>query len=375
MLTHRERVLRAFRFESIDRVPYDLMESSVWPELLDYFRRTRGCTNEDEVRDYLDPDFRWAFMSYKGPVFGPAELVTASDADLLAVVTREATTGLDYSRLPGGGITEDWLKTYSDGLYRRPLAGARTVADVAAYPWPDPAWWQAGDYAAARERFPDHALVFCPGWLPLFCGACNAFGMEETLVNMLWEPQLVEAFIRRQHEMYLDILSRGLDAAQGYCDICWLGDDYASQEAMLMNPDLWRKFVKSYLAEQVRLAREHGMYVLFHSCGAVRPILSDLIEIGVNALLVFQVTARGMDARSIAAEFGGKLAFYGGIDCQRVLTFGTPEEVHAAVCANVEAFAPYGGYIVANCHHGIANIRGENIEAMCEAARSCVFHR
>ena len=76
------------------------------------------------------------------------------------------------------------------------------------------------------------------------------------------------------------------------CDICWLGDDYASQTGMLMRPDLWRRYIKPYLAEEVQLARKHGLYVLFHSCGAVRPILPDLIEIGVNALEVFQTSAR-----------------------------------------------------------------------------------
>jgi len=100
-----------------------------------------------------------------------------------------------------------------------------------------------------------------------------------------------------------------------------------------------------------------------------RPILPDLIDIGVNALLVFQTTAAGMEPQSIAAEFGGRLAFYGGIDVQRLLSCGTVAEVKAQVRANIRAFADCGGYVVANSHHGVATIKPENIIAMCEAAR------
>ena len=112
------------------------------------------------------------------------------------------------------------------------------------------------------------------------------------------------------------------------------------------------------------------MFVLYHSCGAVRPVLGDLIDIGVHGLLVFQTTARGMDAPSIARDFGGRMTFYGGIDAQHLLSSGTNDEVRAAVRDNVRAFSDCGGYVVANSHHGVASIRGDNILAMCEAARA-----
>jgi uroporphyrinogen decarboxylase len=152
-------------------------------------------------------------------------------------------------------------------------------------------------------------------------------------------------------------------------DICWLGDDYASQQSLIMSPELWRARIKPYLAEQVQLVRDHGMHVLFHSCGAVRDILPDFIEIGISAHLVFQTTATGMDAPSIARDFGGQLAFYGGIDIQQLLSYGTPQDVEATARANIQAFEGCGGYMVANSHHGVATIKGENIEAMCRAAR------
>ena len=69
-MTHRERVLKAFRFEMPGRVPYDMMEGSVWPELLDYFREKHGLAKRPDVLDFLDTDFRWLNMEYHGPEHG-----------------------------------------------------------------------------------------------------------------------------------------------------------------------------------------------------------------------------------------------------------------------------------------------------------------
>jgi uroporphyrinogen decarboxylase len=341
-MTSRDRVLATFRFEQPDRPASDLMEQQVWPELLRYFEQEHGLQDLWEILAFLETDFRWAWMQYSGPAQPP----------------------------PAEGLPEGWGGTYADSLYERRLARAETVADVEAHPWPDPAWWSPPNLAAFRAQWPDHALVISPGWMPLFCSACDAFGMENTLVKMALQPAVIEAFVRRQHAFYVDILARTLQAARGHCDICWLGDDYASQDALLMGPERWRRFIKPYLAEQVRLVREHGLLSLLHSCGAIRAIIPDLIEIGVDGLLVFQTSATGMAPESIARDFGGRIAFYGGIDCQQLLTFGTPAEVAREVHRNLTAFADCGGYVVANSHHCLANIQGANIVAMCVAAHT-----
>ena len=139
---------------------------------------------------------------------------------------------------------------------------------------------------------------------------------------------------------------------------------------MMVDPAWWRRVIKPWLAQEVALIHAHDMKVLFHSCGAVRPILSDLIDMGVDALEVFQINAAGMEPRSIAKEFGGRLAFYGGIEVQHLLSSGTREEVAAQVRYNIDCFRECGGYIVSNCHSHIRTIKGENIVAMCEAAQS-----
>ncbi len=341
-MNSRERVLRTLAFQQTDRPPFDLMEGCIWPELLDYFRTEHGLHNPEEVMESLDPDFRWTFLNYQGP---PPETVPSPEpGEKSSALSKEVVSG--------------------------PLAKAASIAEIEAYPWTNPAWLGPADYAAVRKHWPDKAIVFCPGWMPLFWTACELFGVEAAMLNMTAQPELFEALIQKQHAITMDILNRSAPAARGNCDLAWLGDDFAHQQNLMVSPSLWRKLIKPYLAEQVQLLRQNDMQVLFHSCGSVRPVLTDLIEIGVNALLVFQTTARGMDAESIARDFGGKLGFYGGIDVQHLLSSGTPEQVAETVRANCHAFANCGGYIVANSHHTITSIRGENIFAMCQAVKS-----
>jgi uroporphyrinogen decarboxylase len=341
-MTGRERILRTLRFEQTDRPAVDLMEGHVWKELMDWFRAARGFANADQALEFLDPDSRWIGLQWVGPPAPPAS-EPGAPTEIPAALSKDVRTG--------------------------PLASATTVAEVEAFSRGDPAWLAPKDYAEARRRWPDKALVLCPGWMPMFWGACEAFGLEEALVKAQTEPALFEAFVAGQHDFYMDFLSRAARAARGQCDICWLGDDYAGQKSMLLSPEAWRRLIKPYLAEQVRVLRENGMFVLLHSCGAVRPILPDLIDIGMNALLVFQTTAQGMDPESIARDFGGRMGFYGGMDVQNLLSFGTRGDVRREVARNVRAFTACGGYVVANSHHGVSTINGDNIVAMFEAAK------
>ena len=335
-MTHRERVLKTLRFEKTDRAPYDLMEGIVWPEFFDYLKSTFGVESTDRVCDFLDTDIRWVPAVYSGPQY----------------------------ELPAYAL---------DNPTDAPLRNAHTVAEVEAYVHEDPSLWTPPDFAAARERWPDYELMCFPGWFSLFWTACGVFGMEEALIRTETEPDVFEAFIRKRHAFSMDVVSRMLDAAQGYSDICYLGDDYAGNDSLVMRPDTWRRLIKPYLKEEVELIHSAGMYSILHSCGAIREIIPDLIEIGVNALLVFQTSARGMDAESIARDFGGKIVFYGGVDCMHLLTFGSPDDVRAEVRSNVDHFSKCGGYIVANSHHGIGNMKPENMLAMYEAARGYGF--
>jgi uroporphyrinogen decarboxylase len=110
--------------------------------------------------------------------------------------------------------------------------------------------------------------------------------------------------------------------------------------------------------------------VSYHSCGAVYELIEDLIDIGVDSLNPVQVSARNMDPVKLKKEFGGRMAFWGGIDTHRVLPFGTPEEVRKEVRRMINILGKKGGYVLASVHNIQAEVPPENIVAMFEEGKA-----
>lgn len=342
--TSRERVLRTFRFQETDRTPYDLMESFVWTELQQWCAANLGLHDKESVWNHFGLDFRWFWPSFDPP------------------------KGFDIEdprhTLPG-------TTSYSDHASLRPLAGVHSIEELLReHEWMDPGWWTLDPVHSFRARYPDQAIVLFMPWVHPFMLACEFFGIEETLVRLHTEDPVLGAFLQRQNEFIVESLHRAGREAQGAVDICWLMDDVATQRSLMMDPSCWRRHLKGLLRRQVETLHRYGILALFHSCGAIRRILPDLIEIGVDGVLPFQTTADGMDVESIAREFGGRIAFYGGIDIQHLLTHGTEQEVRGEVRRNIDAFAGCGGYIVANSHHSLADLSSRNLAVMLEEARS-----
>jgi uroporphyrinogen decarboxylase len=152
-------------------------------------------------------------------------------------------------------------------------------------------------------------------------------------------------------------------------DWLWLGDDAGGQQSMLMSPVLWRDMVKPLLKQNADVGKQHGLYVAFHSCGAIRPIIPDLIEIGVDVLNPVQCNCPGMNPLDLKKEFGRDLAFMGGVDTQGVLPHGTADEVRQATAQLLEGMTTDGGgYILAASHTVPPETPDENIFAMYDEA-------
>jgi uroporphyrinogen decarboxylase len=151
------------------------------------------------------------------------------------------------------------------------------------------------------------------------------------------------------------------------------GDDYGTQQSMLVSPATFRSVFKPRLAELVRAMKRGApdAFVFFHSCGSVRRILPDLVEIGVEVLNPVQTTAAGMEPVALKRDFGKDVSFWGGgVDTQGVLPRGTPAEVRDDVRRNVDALAPGGGFVFCTVHNIQADVPPENVMAMVEALRS-----
>ena len=146
-------------------------------------------------------------------------------------------------------------------------------------------------------------------------------------------------------------------------------DDYGMQNSPIMRPATFREFYKPHLKRFCDLGRQFGCKVFHHDDGAIREFIPDLIECGIDILNPIQWPCPGMEQKGLKRDFGPRLCFHGGIDNQRIMPFGTAQEVRAEVRHNIDALAADGtGYILAPCHNIQANTPLENILAMYDEA-------
>ena len=192
-------------------------------------------------------------------------------------------------------------------------------------------------------------------------------GMEETLTEIALTPDLTQEMLKRCTEFSIELSEKACGRFD--LDWLWLGDDAAGQQSMLMHPETWRQMVKPLLKQNADVGKRHGIYVAFHSCGAIRPIIADLIEIGVDVLNPIQCNCPGMNPLELKKEFGSDLAFMGGVDTQGVLPNGTAHQVRKATAELLEGMtADGGGYIFAASHTVPPETPDDNIFAMYDEA-------
>jgi len=204
-------------------------------------------------------------------------------------------------------------------------------------------------------------------WSCFFHDACDFFGMENYFVKMHTDPKIVDAVTRRIVDFYLEANEMLYGKAADKIDAFFFGNDFGSQLDLLISPEHFDRFVMPYFRELTDQAHRHGLNVVLHSCGSIDRVIPRLIDSGVEVLHPIQAMARNMDAVHLAKEYSGKIVFMGGVDTQRLLPFGTPEEVRAEVRRLKGLFGP--NYIVSPSHESILpNIPCENIAAMADAA-------
>ena len=265
-----------------------------------------------------------------------------------------------------------------EGLYysivQVPLPGPDlTVQDIEGHRWPD-----MGDpqrIAGLRElaveyRAAGYGVVLKSPFAGIFEMAQRIVGMEQCLVIMAVEPRLAEALFDRLLALKLAFWEMALPQLADVVDVVAEFDDYGTQTSQLISPAMFRRLLKPRLATLFgRLAElAPGARRFFHSCGSVRPVIPDLIEVGVEILNPVHVRAAGMEPAGLKRDFGDALVFWGGgVDTQGVLPSGTPQQVKDDVRRNVEALAPGGGFVFSPVHNVQADVPVENMMAMWQA--------
>ena len=197
------------------------------------------------------------------------------------------------------------------------------------------------------------------------------YRMDNFLMLLAGEPKRAHAFLDALVEIHMAKLERFLGAVGPYIDIIGFGDDLGSQNRPQISPQMYREFFKPRHAMMWKRAKElANVKVMLHCCGAVRPLLPDLIDAGLDAINPVQISCRGMEAEGLKRDFGKDLCFWGGgCDTQSMLPNGTPAQIREHVLHQCEVLAPGGGFVFQQVHNIMANVPAENIVAMYDAVR------
>ena len=224
--------------------------------------------------------------------------------------------------------------------------------------------------AARRLHEETDYAVF--GWFggSLVEGAQFARGWVRFMQDLKRDPDFVAALVGRLAEAALADLERYLEAVGEYVHVVGFGDDLGVQHGLQFHPETYRRLFKPHHRRLYGLVHERTRaYVFLHTCGSVVELIPDLIEVGVDILNPVQTSAAGMEPGRLKRDCGDRLTFWGGGCCpQRVLPFGTPEEVAADVRERLRVFAPGGGYVFAPIHDVQPDVPPQNLVAMFDAA-------
>ncbi|MEG1428003.1 MAG: uroporphyrinogen decarboxylase family protein, partial [Oscillospiraceae bacterium] len=286
-----------------------------------------------------------------------------------------------------GSFTDEWgcywKKTMIDGghfyfeLQNPPLKDA-TIDDLENYAWPDPKDVQR--YEGLKEEMQGVREKSDLAILAKFAGAVFEVatymrGHERWYRDLINNQAFAQALLHKICQIQKEIDSVCIEAVGEYVDILRLsGEDLGTQNSPLISPRIFRKVVRPHLeelwshAKTALLKKNPEAKVMLHSCGAVRPFISDLIECGIDILDPVQPAANHMDRYELKAEFGDQIVFHGNIDIQKVLPFGTKEDIEAEVYDSIKALAPGGGFLLSPAHNVQSDVSAKNLVHMIDYA-------
>jgi len=355
-MNSKQRVLTAIAHQEPDRVP---LGYGAWREV------------SEKLCAYLNVDPTCEYSHFQD---FPEALLQRLHVDIRVV--RAKYLGPLPQTFPDGSYVDLWGIVQSKENYPivHPLAHAATVADVEAYPFPDPDAFDYEHYGEQCERFEEYGV--CGGdWSPFFTIALELMGTEQFLMALRLMPDVAHALLTRITDYYLETSRRMFEAARGKLDIFFMGDDYGTQAGPFMSRRDFHTFIVPHLKRLYDLAKSYGLKVMHHSCGSVRAHLPDMIALGLDVLDPVQVRAAGMDIVELKRDFGDRIAFHGSMDTQCTLPMGTLEDVRAEVLHRLQHIAPGGGFILSGSQDYISDIPLENIVTIYDTAYECGTYR
>ncbi|MEN8254957.1 MAG: uroporphyrinogen decarboxylase family protein [Verrucomicrobiota bacterium] len=355
MRDSKQRVLDAVNHRAYDRMPVDFWSTAETDAKL--FKHL-GLTNRSQLLDEFDVDI----VFIEGPEYtGPAlkQYPDGSDNDIWGVRRKTCFTG--------EGDKRQSYKTVVDS----PLKEAKDVDGILGYAhWPSPDDY---DYSVIRQQCidaGDRAVFFMGDRLNRIAQLKPAMylrGMEQILMDAALDPDIFMAIVGKISGFYNEYLERILAAADGMIDVVVTGDDFGTQDGLMVSRQMWRDLLLPGFRKFIEISHSFNTPVMHHTCGGIHEIIGDMIEAGLDVLNPIQPNTFGMDFANLKSEFGDKICFHGGIGIQTNLPFGSPEDVRAEVKEAMAALGKGTGYIACTAHNIQADVPVENTLALFDA--------
>ena len=351
MMSHKERVLRAIRHEPLDFFPSQV---DFTPNDLDRIGRGLGVANA-EIENAADNHLRYAFS------LGNAEEYM-HNRELLQDAERLGLARVDHER---GLIFDVWGVGWDlqvEGVFIRhhPIPDAARIAE---YVFPDPEIPGLMSYAEKLVASQgEEYFIVAFQHISLFERAWALLGFENLMIAIAEENPHLDDFFRKIGDYQVAVAKRFIQCG---VDGVRIGDDYGSQDGLLISPEKWRRYIKPHLRRMYSAYQDAGLPVIQHSCGDLLTILADFLELKLDVLHPLQPAA--MPLETVEKTIGGKICFFGGIDTQDLLPFGTPDAVRQSVLSCIRLFGEKGGYIIAPSQEVMSDVPIGNIRALISA--------
>ena len=384
-MNHKQRYLAAARRQTVDRIPTHFRASKVLAKrLIAHFGLdpAGGLTSAHALLDCLGADF-WASGSRPDAwaTFLPAYTGPLPQAPYMADAAYFFTAGVPVVK---GGLDEIGFEY--PAYVEPPLATVERASDIPAnyltrrlslFDFDRLINRQAGAAPAGGEPLSLEALgasdnhIVCIGILNNLFMLCSYLrGMEQFMVDLVLDRALAERLIGEVGEFCLEFNRRYLAALGDKAALYGAWDDVAGQDGMMFSPALFRRYFQPIYREMIAEAHRHRLIFSFHCCGSVHQVLPMMIDAGIDVFDVVQTSARDMDLATVRARYGADIAVSGGIDVQKLLVSGTPQDVAAEVGHALDLWGRDGGLILGPSHEAVPETPIGNVLALYEAATS-----
>ena len=195
-------------------------------------------------------------------------------------------------------------------------------------------------------------------------------GFETLMLDMAYDPTFADQILDIPYNYHLNAAKQLVKLG---VDMIWLGDDIGSQHQLLISPAMWRRFLKPkmghFISELKSINKE--LKIAYHSDGNIQALIPEFIEIGIDVLNPIQPSC--MDPVEIKNLYGDKLSFWGTIDEQYTLPFGSPDEVKNQIIERINTIGKNGGLILSPTHHVQLDTPMDNFWSMVNTIRNTAY--